>query len=133
MLKKSWPKEQGGVPCSPKAILKHVLTWKLWPGFFQRFGNGSFHVVESIWILQGTSYLKLYSANEIKPYRCGRVLTSQQTEHLNFRVFRLKHAELNFYRYLLLVVKFLLTAEVCLILRFNCQIATRLNYVYKKI
>ena len=34
--------QQGGVPCSPKAILKHVLTWKLWPGFFQRFGNGSF-------------------------------------------------------------------------------------------
>ncbi|PFX29705.1 E3 ubiquitin-protein ligase RNF213 [Stylophora pistillata] len=38
MLKRSWPKQQGGVPCSPKAILKHVLTWKLWPGFFQRFG-----------------------------------------------------------------------------------------------
>ena len=102
MLKRSWPKPQGGVPCSPKATLKHVLTWKLWPGFFQRFGNGSFFTLliqfgfcnaKRLCFLYA-SYLKLYSDNEIKPYRRGRVfLASQQPEHLNTRVLRFKHFE----------------------------------------
>lgn len=88
--------QQGGVPCSPKAILKHVLTWKLWPGFFQRFGNGSFFTLliqfgfcnaKRLCFLCA-SHLKLYSDNEIKPF-----LASQQPEHLNTRVLRFKHFE----------------------------------------
>lgn len=39
MLTRCWPKQQGGIPCSSKAILEHVLTWRLWPCFLRRFGN----------------------------------------------------------------------------------------------
>ena len=39
MLTRCWPKPQGSVPCSSKTILQQVLTWRLWPCFFQRFGN----------------------------------------------------------------------------------------------
>ncbi|XP_078381354.1 E3 ubiquitin-protein ligase rnf213-alpha-like isoform X3 [Oculina patagonica] len=41
MLTRCWPQQQGGVPCSCKAILKQVLTWRLWPCFLQRFGRES--------------------------------------------------------------------------------------------
>ncbi|CAH3029473.1 unnamed protein product, partial [Porites evermanni] len=41
MLTHSWPKPQGDVPCSSRIILHQVLTWRLWPCFFQRFGKES--------------------------------------------------------------------------------------------
>ncbi|XP_022783821.1 E3 ubiquitin-protein ligase rnf213-alpha-like [Stylophora pistillata] len=41
MLTSCWPEGQRGVPCSSKDILRHVLTWRLWPCFFQRFGKAS--------------------------------------------------------------------------------------------
>ncbi|XP_068694646.1 E3 ubiquitin-protein ligase rnf213-alpha-like isoform X2 [Montipora foliosa] len=41
MLTKCWPKSQGGIPCSSVAIFKHVLEWRLWLCFFERFGPES--------------------------------------------------------------------------------------------
>ena len=39
MLTRCWPESRGGADPSSKVILKHILTWRLWPCFFQRFGN----------------------------------------------------------------------------------------------
>ena len=48
MLKECWPQSQGGSPPSSLAILKHVLTWSLWPCFFERFGKYFYlHVLET--------------------------------------------------------------------------------------
>lgn len=57
MLTRCWPKPKAGVPCSTKEIFKHVLNWRLWPCFFQRFGNHLFRL-----LLQRTVQVFLVSA-----------------------------------------------------------------------
>ena len=48
MLTRCWPQPQGGISRSSKTSLRHVLTWRLWPCFFRRFGNNFVHESQAV-------------------------------------------------------------------------------------
>lgn len=39
MILKCWPKPQDGTELSSLGVLRHILSWKLWPGYFEFFGK----------------------------------------------------------------------------------------------